>query len=335
MCGRKWLVNRRVKLFVLATLLILVVGVSIYEYYPVYEQQQILGLLRQTRAYDSRFNYELFASVNVSTLPKPSGQWTYKNLVVNYTFNPTSQYPTSGSTCTGCMEITYASGPPCPTDFEIGHNVPWDGFMPPTNCRESLLILITVDTNGNLTFGQYETPGPGTTYGYLPSHVYLFLATYLNYQPPTSEEQQAARFLSQYSWLPYDSFNVRYEQLHDLDVLMLHGNGTLTLGNMTVTYTFEPGSLLTENRPYLQLNYVSGPSCMNPALIQPSDPPLKNCHESLLLVANNNFTSSPMLDWGSRYAYLEPGRSQAFQLYTQDGHYIDWHLYLFLVTYTA
>ena len=286
-----------------------------------------MALLNQSGAYDSRFTYDQVASADVETLSKPSGEWSYTNLVVGYTFlTPFA------------INDTYASGPECSPDGKprTAVSIFYSG-SPPTNCHASLLVLLVNQTDPHQSTFAYEVPSVSYVFylWFKPTHIYLFFATNLDYQPPTVEQLAAANFLDQESrqipqsqTYPFDPFNSRYYQILSEDTqTLISTNGTWTSGNVTVSYAVMSGGLWgPRNRPVLVLSADLGNvhACGN------------GCGPSgaVLLIANNNVTDSSHI---ANYSTAISGSGMiphAFPLYTPDGHYIDWHLYFFLVTYT-
>ena len=169
--------SRRIKLIVLATLLVAIaVGAAIYGYYQV-QQQELIQFLTHYHAYNSNFEYEALIEVNVDTLSKPSGNLTFHNLVIGYSFNPADEYDS-----VPYLRITYLSGPPCDVSQ----------YPSSTNCHEMLLII--PDNNvTNTSSSSHSGPGyvlyagPLNNFGFdlqtdsgehIEWRLYLFLATY-------------------------------------------------------------------------------------------------------------------------------------------------------------
>ncbi|MGD0423376.1 MAG: hypothetical protein ABSA92_07950 [Candidatus Bathyarchaeia archaeon] len=108
-------------------------------------------------------------------------------------------------------------------------------------------------------------------------------------------------------------------------------NGNLTVQNLIINYSFHPADAY-DGVPYLRLTYVSGPRCN-----VSQSPSSTNCHELLLIIPNNNVTnlSSPSRTGPGYVLYAGPLNTFLFDLQTDAGEHIEWHLYLFLATYTG
>ncbi len=112
---------------------------AISAYYKAYEKQQVIKFLNQYSVYDSRFNYESVASVDVDSLRKTNGSWTFENFILSYNFAGFTQvsYETEGeNTITYTfggrpyMKLNFSSNPPCvPNAFE--------------ECRAFVLVVAT------------------------------------------------------------------------------------------------------------------------------------------------------------------------------------------------
>jgi hypothetical protein len=142
-----------------------------------------------------------------------------------------------------------------------------------------------------------------------------------------AQQQELIQFLTEYH--AYNP-NFEYEALMEVNVDRLpKPNGNLTVQNLIITYAFNPADEY-DSVPYLRLTYLSGPPCNVSQF-----PSSTNCHEILLIVPNNNVTntSSPMRSGPSYVLYAGPLNSFIFDLQTDAGEHIEWHLYLFLMTY--
>jgi hypothetical protein len=137
------------------------------------------------------------------------------------------------------------------------------------------------------------------------------------------QQIELVSFLTQYgAYKP----NVKYTALSVVDVDSLpKPSGNLTVGTLLITYAFhQPDNL--DNVPYFWLTYVSGGTCTSTGSASSSD-----CHQMLLIIPDNNVTTTtkqPPL-------YANPLNSYGFELYTANGEHIEWHLYLFLATFTG
>jgi len=169
--------SRRTKLIAVASVLIAIaIAGATYGYYAM-QQQELITVLRQYHAYNPEFKYESLVEVDVDALPKPNGNFTIHNLVIDYGFYAADAYDS-----VPYLRLTYVSGPPC--------NV--SQFPSSTNCREILLII----PNNNVTnLSSPSHTGPGyvlyagplnhfifdlqtETGEHIAWRLYLFLATY-------------------------------------------------------------------------------------------------------------------------------------------------------------
>jgi hypothetical protein len=157
-------------------LILVTIGAAIYEYYQA-RQQEIIQFLIAYHAYSPNFKYEPLMEVNVDTLPKPRGNLSVQNLIIDYTFNPADEYDS-----VPYLRLTYVSGPPCDVS-----QIPSS-----TNCQEMLLII----PNNNVTnmsspmrsgpsYALYAGPLNNFIFDlqtdtgeHIKWHLYLFLATY-------------------------------------------------------------------------------------------------------------------------------------------------------------
>jgi hypothetical protein len=138
------------------------------------------------------------------------------------------------------------------------------------------------------------------------------------------QQEDLIRFLSR-----YDAYNpdFKYEPLIVIDVDALpKTGGNLTVRNLIIAYTFNSADAY-DNVTYLKITYLSGPAC------NVSQFPSTTCHEMLLIIPNNNVTNTSALRQGPDYAlYAGPTNNFGFDLQTETGEHIEWHLYLFVVT---
>jgi hypothetical protein len=102
-------------------------------------------------------------------------------------------------------------------------------------------------------------------------------------------------------------------------------SGNLTVGNLIIAYTFHPPDSV-DNVPYVWLTYLSAPPCNTSA-----NPSSGNCQQILLIIPNNNVTPPNR----EHALYASPLNGFGFELYTENGKHIEWHLYLFLATYNG
>ena len=143
------------------------------------------------------------------------------------------------------------------------------------------------------------------------------------------QQQELIQFLAHYH--AYNS-NFKYEALIEVTVDMLpKPNGNLTVRNLIIGYSFNPPDEY-DNVPYFRITYISGPPCNISQF-----PSSTNCHEMLLIIPNNNVTntSSPSHLGPGYVLYAGPLNNFGFDLQTDTGEHIEWHLYLFLATYTG
>ena len=116
--------------------------------------------------------------------------------------------------------------------------------------------------------------------------------------------------------------NFKYEEFAALDVDSLpKPNGNLTFRDLIIAYTFNSPDEY-DSVPYLKVTYLSGPACN-----VSQSPSSVNCHEMLLIIPENNVNIT------ARHLYAGPLNSFGFDLNTETGEHITWHLYLFLLTY--
>ena len=149
------------------------------------------------------------------------------------------------------------------------------------------------------------------------------------YECYQAQEQELIQFLIEYH--AYNP-NFKYEALMEVNVDTLpKPNGNLTVQNLIIDYAFNPADEY-DSVPYLRLTYVSGPPCNVSQF-----PSSTNCHEMLLIIPNNNVTnmSSPSGSGPAYALYAGPLNNFMFDLQTDSGEHIEWHLYLFLATYTG
>jgi hypothetical protein len=137
------------------------------------------------------------------------------------------------------------------------------------------------------------------------------------------QQEELVSFLTQYG-----AYNpkFKYEPFAVIDVDSLaRPAGNFTQGKLVITYSFHlPDNI--DNVPYLWLTYVSAPPCNNSG-----NPSSGSCHQMLLIIANNNVTPPDT----EHALYASPLKSFGFELSTDTGEHIEWHLYLFIVTYNG
>jgi hypothetical protein len=107
-----------------AVLILIILGAIAYEYYQGQRERDVINILKQEGVWHAGANYEKFVDVDVDSLPKPSGEWTYKTVTVNYTFL---------SQCLNCeLQLTYILNPTrsCYTGFN-----PYFDYWGPTTTR--------------------------------------------------------------------------------------------------------------------------------------------------------------------------------------------------------
>jgi len=86
-----------------AVLILIILGAIAYEYFQGQRERDVIDILKQEGVWHAGANYEKFVDVDVDSLPKPSGEWTYKTVTVNYTFL---------SQCLNCeLQLTYILNP--------------------------------------------------------------------------------------------------------------------------------------------------------------------------------------------------------------------------------
>jgi hypothetical protein len=141
------------------------------------------------------------------------------------------------------------------------------------------------------------------------------------------QEQELIQFLARYH--AYNS-NFKYEALMEVNVDALpKPNGNLTVQNLIIGYTFNSADEY-DSVAYFRLTYLSGPPCN-----VSQTPSSTNCQQMLLIIPNNNVTnnSSPSRSGPGYVLYARPLNNFIFDLRTDAGEYIEWHLYLFLMIY--
>ena len=149
----------------------------------------------------------------------------------------------------------------------------------------------------------------------------LAAGVYVYYQ---IQQEELTQFLTYYH--AYNP-NFKYEPLIAIDVDALpKTGGNLTVHNLIIAYTFNSADEY-DNVPYLRITYVSGPPCNVSQF-----PSSTNCDQMLLIIPNNNVTNTGSLRQG---IYAGPHNSFGFDLQTETGEHIKWHLYLFLMTYVG
>lgn len=140
------------------------------------------------------------------------------------------------------------------------------------------------------------------------------------------QQEELIQFLTQYH--AYNP-NFKYEPLVIIDVdALTKTGGNLTIRNLIIAYKFNSADEY-DNVPYLRITYVYGPPCN----ISQS-PSSTNCHEMLLIIPDNNLTNTSSLRQTLGHVlYAGPLNNFGFDLQTETGEHIEWHLYLFLLTY--
>jgi len=148
-------------------------------------------------------------------------------------------------------------------------------------------------------------------------------AVYAYYQ---IRQQEIIQFLTSYHAYNPD---FKYEPLIVLEVDNLSkSGGNVSIQNLKIGYTFnQPDEY--DDVPYLKLTYLSGPPCNVSQY-----PSSTNCREMLVIIPINNLTNPTSLTQ-THALYAGPLNNFGFDLQTETGAHIEWHLYLFLATYVG
>jgi len=171
--------KRSKRIVLLATLVAILVGVGVFAFYQI-QQEQLVSFLTGYGAYDARFKYEPLTVVDIDSLPKPAGNLTADDLTITYVFHPADNLDN-----VPYVWLTYVSAPPCSTS----------AMQPSSSCQQFLLIIPNNNvTPPNMERALYAKPQNSfgfelynETGGHIDWRLYLFLATYNgtgNAEPP-------------------------------------------------------------------------------------------------------------------------------------------------------
>ena len=140
------------------------------------------------------------------------------------------------------------------------------------------------------------------------------------------QQHEIIQFLTRYHAYSPD---FKYEPLIVLDVDALSkSGGNVTVKDLTISYRFNAADEY-DDVPYLKLTYDSGPPCNISQF-----PSSTNCREMLVIIPVNNLTNESSLTQ-IHALYAGPLNNFGFDLQTETGTHIEWHLYLFLATYVG
>jgi len=166
--------SRRVKLTIVACLIVIIaLAVGTYAYNQI-QQQEVIRFLTQYHAYSPDFKYQPLDVIDVDALSKSGGNITVQNLIIGYAFDQPDAYDN-----VPYLKLTYLAGPPC--------NV--SQFPTPENCHEMLVIIPINNVTTTNSLSQIHTlyAGPLNNFGFdlqtetgahIEWYLYLFLATY-------------------------------------------------------------------------------------------------------------------------------------------------------------
>lgn len=162
--------KRSKRIVLLATLVAIMVGGGVFAFYQI-QQQQLVSFLRLYDAYDSRFKYDPLSVVNIDSLPRPVGNLTAGNLIINYAFHSPDNLDN-----VSYVWLNFVSAPPCNDTTSSSSG----------NCQQFLLIIPNNNvTQPNRQHAVYVSPHNSfglelstETDEHIEWHLYLFLATY-------------------------------------------------------------------------------------------------------------------------------------------------------------